>query len=172
MPGMTDTHSIPGGAHPGEPTGLVYRSMYEDGTLQGVLWASTRPTPGGVNGGAVTHLDAMPARLAWLGQGLAHLTASGAVDATEALDEFAGMGGTRWRVERETRTAPTLLDLRLALAEATAPAAQAVDALAASAAEAAPQVPADEKPKRPSGAQRRKAAAAAATDTTTEGATA
>lgn len=117
---------------------MLYAPVVEDGAPLGALWVASSPSPGAVNAGCTTHLDNVPARLAWLAQGLAQLTADGTVDPTEALGEVARMGGARWSLGA-VEQAPTLEACRYAVGVAGTP---------APAVEAEPQVEAPAPKKR------------------------
>lgn len=150
--------------------GVLYRTMSEDGTLQGALWVAQAPQPGAVNAGATTHLPEMPHRLAWLAQGLAHAVRSGLAP-EDALAEVAALSNSRWSLDRTSLEAASLAACRTAMARLGTPDQAPPPALEA--ALEAPledtQAPAPAPAKRPSGAQRRKAAAALAAATDTEG---
>ena len=104
---MSDT-PIPGGVDPTPPGTVLYRTITQDGRLLGACWVTTVPEDGRLNGGAVTHLEEMPARLAWLGQ---YLVRGGG----PALDELAAMGGLRWQASGVDAVANGLDELRATL---------------------------------------------------------
>jgi hypothetical protein len=94
---MTDTPTIPGGAHPQPPAAVLWAPLYEDDRLLGALWAAVEPLPDGVNGGCTTHLLEVPPRLAWLAQNVVNGTRSG-MAAADVLEEVRGMSNVRWRM--------------------------------------------------------------------------